>query len=250
MRIIRKRKRQTKRRKTTTIKFLKNKTKKYKKGGKINLALSSPIISKLKIEIPNSEIEYAKSLLIKNMEYCGKYVSNVDIASVISGAKCVLKRDDVTIGPNLTNGARGSCIHNEKDLYSIIWHTHPNESKFYPSVEDIITTKKLRRGNVNIKLSVIYTSIGVWLIEALDNDVSDQQRKMMSDKNDELYRNCFKGKNTTQGFDLKVVVDYINNIYNDEMFQDCKMNILFIPYTEGLVINATIDNVRADSLTP
>ena len=183
------------------------------------------------------------------MEYCGKYVSDTDITSVLSGAKCILKSDDITLGP-IISGGRGSCVHTEKDLYSIIWHTHPNSSKFYPSVEDILTTKKLRRGNVNIKLSVIYTSIGVWLIEALDNDISEQQRKIMSDKNDQLYWNCFKGKNTTTGFDLKVVVDYINNVYNDGMYQDCKMNILFVPYVDGQVINATIDNVRADSLTP
>jgi hypothetical protein len=227
----------------------KRQTKKYKKGGKINLSIPSSIISKLQIEIPNSEIEFAKSKLTENMEYCGKYVSDTDITSVISGAKCILKRDHITLGPIITDG-RGSCVHKEKDLYSIIWHTHPNKSKFYPSVEDILTTKKLRRGGVNIKLSVIYTSIGVWLIEALDNDVSEQQRKIMSDKNDQLYWNCFKGKNTTTGFDLKVVVDYINNVYNDGMYQDCKMNILFVPYLDGQVINATIDNVRADSLTP
>jgi len=243
----------------------KNKTKKYRKGGKINHDVASPVIHKLTVEIPNSEIEFAKEKLVEGFEYCGKYVTSTDISRVISGDKCVLTSYDVTPGPlvEASEGAsaasaeatkkpiRGSCLHKEKELYSILWHTHPNHLKFYPSVEDITTVKKLRRGGVNIKLSVIYSSIGIWLLEALDNDISQEQTKYMDEINARLYHfQDNHGRNTTLNFNLSNVVGYIKNVYCDEMFEYCKMNIIFEPYTKGQQITLTLDNVRADSLTP
>ena len=68
-------------------------------------------------------------------------------------------------GTPRTEFVRGSCsgnIINPNDKV-IQWHTHPIESKYYPSFEDImkvITDEHLRR-------SVIYTRFGYWTLMRL-----------------------------------------------------------------------------------
>jgi len=227
----------------------KNKSqKKTKIGGKINNAVENPPRINATIEIPPTEIDYAKSLLSEDVEKCGKYVAdNLNTPTII------LRRDrDIYSGHR---SQRASCDIINKDLYSVIWHTHPNTSKYYPSRQDIIMVKKLRNGE-QIKLSVIYTSIGIWLLESLDSTTDIEQLHKIGKKidkiNKEFYGNCFKGRITTPGFDLNPVLDYIRFEYADAMYNECNMNILFLPYTEiyGQPILFNLTDVRIDSLTP
>jgi hypothetical protein len=222
-----------------------NKTqKKNKKGGKINHLTSSTRIPTLNVEIPNNEIAFAKSKLTDGVEYCGKYVTD-NVSSIQPGATCILRRHEDNAGAIDSKG-RPYCDIREKDLYSIVWHTHPNTSKFYPSVEDILMVKKLRKGE-KIKLSVIYTSIGVWLLEGLGDDLHETEIRRINDK---LYHNCFKGRTTTPGYNFQDVLDYIKLTYEDEMLNHCEMNILFEPYTRDQTINTYLTDIRLDALTP
>jgi hypothetical protein len=221
-----------------------NKTqKKYKKGGKINHLTSSIRIPIVNIEIPNSEIEFAKNKLTDSLEYCGKYVTD-DISKIQLGATCILKRHDDNPGALDAKG-RPYCDLREKELYGIVWHTHPNTEKFYPSTEDILMVKKTRKGE-KIKLSVIYTSIGIWTLQAFGDDLDTTEIERI---NTNFYRNCFRGRPTTPGFNLQHVLDYIRFTYSDEMFAICEMNILFEPYTPDQTINIILPDVRVDALT-
>jgi hypothetical protein len=222
----------------------KNKTqKKCKKGGKINHLVPSITMPTVNIEIPNSEIEFAKSKLTDSFEYCGKYVTD-NISGIKSGTTCILRRHQDNAGA-LDKKGRPFCDIYEKQFYGIVWHTHPNTSKFYPSTEDIIMVKKTRDGE-QIKLSVIYTSIGIWTLQALGDDLDTTEIEKI---NADFYRNCFRGRPTTPGFNLQHVLDYIRFTYSDEMFAICEMNILFEPYTPDQTINISLPDVRVDALT-
>jgi hypothetical protein len=220
----------------------KNKTQ-YKKGGKINHLVPSIRMPIVNVEIPNSEIEFAKSKLEDSLEYCGKYVID-NISAIKSGTTCILRRHQDIEGAVDKHG-RPFCDIYEKQFYGIVWHTHPNTSKFYPSTEDIIMIKKTRYGE-KIKLSVIYTSIGIWTLQALGDDLDTTKIDRI---NTEFYRNCFRGRPTTPGFNLQHVLDYIRFAYSREMFAICEMNILFVPYTPDQTINISLPDVRVDALT-
>jgi len=222
--------------KRKTQKIRKNKV---NKGGKINHSAPLVRLPSINIQIPNNEIELAKSKLSENVEYCGKYVTDN-----FSGATCILRQHETNKGNEIDG--RPCCDISQKDLYGIVWHTHPNTSKFYPSVEDIIMVKKNRNGE-KIKLSVIYTSIGVWLLEGLGDDLDKSKIERI---NTNFYHNCFKGRPNSPGFNLQHVLNYINSTYADEMFIDCEMNISFEPYTPGQIIYTNLTNVRQDALTP
>jgi hypothetical protein len=213
---------------------------KVNKGGKINHSVTSTRVHTINVEIPNSEINFAKSKLTDGLEYCGKYVTDN-----VSDATYILRRHDDNPGAVDKKG-RPYCDIREKDLYGIVWHTHPNASKFYPSTEDIIMVKKRRNGE-KIKLSVIYTSIGIWLLEGLGDDLDKTEIERI---NTDFYQKCFRGRPITPGFNLQVVLDYIKYTYADEMFNNCEMNISFEPYTAGQKINYQITDVRLDALTP
>ena len=105
--------------------------------------------------------------------------------------------------------------------------------------------KKTRDGE-QIKLSVIYTSIGIWTLQALGDDLDTTEIEKI---NADFYRNCFRGRPTTPGFNLQHVLDYIRFTYSDEMFAICEMNILFEPYTPDQTINISLPDVRVDALT-
>jgi hypothetical protein len=250
--------------KNAKIKKRRNKTqKKHSKGGKINHLSLSTRIPIVNVEIPYSEIEFAISKLDDSLEYCGKYVidyvstdndsteevsteevSTDDVSRIQSGATCILKRHDHNPGEIDTTG-RARCDLREKELYGIVWHTHPHTSKFYPSEEDIVMVKKKRKGE-KIKLSVIYTSIGIWLLESLGDNLD---KKKIEKINKEFYKKCFGGRTTTSGFNLDDVLNHFY-YYKRDMSDYCEMNINFKPYPINQKINAILTDVRIDALTP
>ena len=215
-----------------------------KRGGKIDFLSISPRIN-INVEIPNVEIEFAKSKLSNATEYCGKYVINKS-CDIESG--CILKREGDNPG-RVSRSGRNLCVIYDKELYAIVWHTHPYHSKFYPSYEDIAMVKKERNGE-KIKLSVIYTSIGIWLLESVGESMDEFDKDYIEEQNTELYNNCYKGRIGHPDFDLTFVLFYINTIYIPNMTKpECGMNILFKEYTSGQTINFILENVRLDSLT-
>jgi hypothetical protein len=239
----------SKARKSRRIKRKRSKTQKTKtnKGGKINYLVASVIVPSVNVEIPNGEIELAKSKLHEGVEYCGKYVTD-DVSAIQRGATCILRNHDLNRGIEIDG--RPCCDIREKELYGIVWHTHPNSAKFYPSLEDILMVKKIRK-NEKIKLSVIYTSIGIWLLESLGDDLDTTNiiKNKINQINKDFYFACYNGRTTTPGFDLQTVLDYINT-YSDQMFDAVKMNIRFEPYSTGQTITANVRDIRLDALTP
>jgi hypothetical protein len=67
--------------------------------------------------------------------------------------------DEIIVDASGKNITRGSC---ESENSEYIWHTHPNISKYYPSLEDI--QKVLKNKNITIQ-SNIYTQYGYWIIK-------------------------------------------------------------------------------------
>lgn len=231
---------------------IKKHTKKNKKGGKIDRSISQIRMPIVNIEIPNSEIEFAKSKLYDLYEYCGKYVTD-DISCIQKDYTCLLRRHEVNTGSSNKVGRPYCDIYN-KDLYAIVWHTHPVTSKFYPSTEDILMVKKIRNGE-KIKLSIIYTIIGIWVLVGMeDDDLNDTDidkiKKNINIINTDFYYSCYNGRSSTPGFNLQKVITYINENYLDRIMIECGIYILFEPYTKDQSININISDVRLDSLTP
>jgi hypothetical protein len=235
-----------------------NKTqKKHKKGGKIDHLSLSTRISNVMVEIPYSEILFAMNKLYDSLEYCGKYVIDYisteddsaedesidDVTIIESGGTCILKSHDDNPG-RIDRSGRANCVIGEKELYAIIWHTHPYESKFYPSREDILMVKKTRKGE-KIKLSVIYTSIGIWLLKSFGDNLDPTEIDRINDK---FYNTCYRGRKTHHRFKLYKVLRYIEETYIPEMRTYCEMDISFVQYTEYQTINIDLTDVRLDAL--
>jgi len=67
--------------------------------------------------------------------------------------------------PLIPNENRIHCVNKYYD--NIIWHSHPNKEKFYPSLEDILKIIKLK--NKQIKYSYIFTEFGFWILKSINH---------------------------------------------------------------------------------
>ena len=88
---------------------------------------------------------------------------------------------------------RASCIPPNAP---IIWHTHPQTSKFYPSVEDM---RKVIKNSINT--SIIFTIVGQWTITCANNwgvipglNKGKYIFKQLKAHNDWIYRHSDKGR--------------------------------------------------------
>lgn len=95
------------------------------------------------------DVEYIKTLLSLHVETCG-YVNN-EMVPVVDGVS----------GNDFRN--RNICINNK--YHRIIWHTHTNDMKSYPSSEDIIKILKPRNNGMP-EISLIFTRWGIWKLWA------------------------------------------------------------------------------------
>ena len=125
--------------------------KKNKKGGKIgddihNRRIGSIVVTLTAAEMTSKIEEHV--FISGNIEVCGVYVLVSDGSSLTS-----------PIDYHGESIRRPLCTTPEKTLYAIIWHTHPYSSKFYPSIQDIMTIKKKRKNGERIQISIIYTSL-------------------------------------------------------------------------------------------
>lgn len=85
------------------------------------------------------------SIQTDNFEICG-YANNNQLVFMEQGPAAPV---------------RGMCDTNSFAYHPVKWHTHPHTSKFYPSVEDILTVIKTTNGTTT---SYIFTMRGMWTI--------------------------------------------------------------------------------------
>ena len=124
-------------RKTRKLKSKNKRDKKNKKGGKIgddihNRRIGSIVVTLTAAEMTSKIEEHV--FISGNIEVCGVYVLVSDGSSLTS-----------PIDYHGESIRRPLCTTPEKTLYAIIWHTHPYSSKFYPSIQDIMTIKKKKK---------------------------------------------------------------------------------------------------------
>jgi len=76
---------------------------------------------------------------------------------------------------------------------NIIWHSHPKIAKFYPSLEDILKSIKLK--NSQIIYSYIFTQFGFWTLYTINHiDVSDELKNKINDLLNILYFSTERGR--------------------------------------------------------
>ena len=147
-----------------------------------------------------SNIPLIKEFLRLNREICG-HVYNLN-------GNIVLYCENV--GSLKGEKMRGSCQHSKYS--SVIWHTHPNISLPYPSMEDILKVIKPRNDSGLISTSYIFTSIGIWSIQGkkriITPDVEELVKKIVYDLHF-IYKDRDKLKNYLKGVN-SIEMDIIN----------------------------------------
>lgn len=125
-----------------------------------------------------------------------------EMCGSINEGKYVFKK----FGPEITQQIRGSCQLDHH--YPKIWHTHPHNSKFYPSLEDIIKVIK----NLTY-MSVIFTNFGYWTLYCKDEHKyiidKDSLIRHITKINDTFYEITNGGKS---GAECKRINTYINQL--------------------------------------
>lgn len=225
-------------------------------GGKIKLDEKNFIIvQKICYTIPHHMIEYSKDLLTLKSEMCGVYVidkiklGNKDIDTEIYDYGDVVLTNDLNVKTYVNETtSRGNCTIVNKEYYGIIWHTHPNTSKYYPSIEDLLTLVKTRFKLYNcrsIKLSIIYTKYGIWILRTHDfiKDVTyliHKITKLIESANYDFYTNTNNGRKYCNK-EIKKYIDALRKYFNIKFFtyEDCDRKDL-----KGI-----LNDIRLDSLS-
>jgi hypothetical protein len=157
------------------------KVKIYKGGERDTFAANSfaEIINFIKHTTIDSNIEN---------EECGTIKINHQESPEFINGKYTVKMHERERGA--TEG-RHYCYYEYYD--TIIWHSHPKVSKFYPSLEDILKIIKLN--NKKIKYSYIFTGFGFWTLKSINHiDVDTISPKQINDLLDRLYFGTNKGR--------------------------------------------------------
>jgi hypothetical protein len=137
---------------------------------------------------------------------------------------------------------RLQCIHS---MYSkIMFHTHPNVSKFYPSTEDIIKSIFFSQHMT----SLIFSSIGIWDLKSTDNSHKDLKSNNR-DKYErlkteyhaniradlaEIYNHTYRSKiNSIPNGKFDSVLSYLKDFFDKKRYERIyKITIKFTPYKE------------------
>ena len=90
---------------------------------------------------------------------------------------------------------------------TIIWHSHPQTSKFYPSLEDMLKSIKIQ--NNRIKYSLIFNKFGYWTLHSINHiEINDSLPKNITKLLDTLYFGTSKG----QSYNAESIQIFINNM--------------------------------------
>ena len=142
-----------------------------------------------------SDISNILSTLDQEVEYCGHF-QNIDGTLYI-----------VTEQTNRGNFDNGRAMCSYISYNNIIWHTHPNTSKYYPSLEDILKVLK----HQTIYYSYIFTKYGYWTLyfEGVFSHVADPKfTKFVDDVNNKFYFESGNGRE----FNPEVIEYYVNKL--------------------------------------
>ena len=142
-----------------------------------------------------SDINNILSTLGQEVEYCGHFQN---IGGILYNVKDQTNRGDF-------NNGRAMCLYNSYN--NIIWHTHPNTSKYYPSLEDILKVLK----HEIIYFSYIFTQYGYWTMyfEGAYKHVADPKFiKFVEDVNNKFYFESGNGRE----YNSKAIDYYVNKL--------------------------------------
>jgi hypothetical protein len=157
--------------------------------------------------IPSSSVKAMHALLEKNVEMCG-YLTEQFIPYINM------------VGP----GESGQCDVSE--YRPLMWHTHPNVSKSYPSVQDIIHVLHKSSGNPTIFTgSIIFTRWGIWELFCANKKALDEYSAkniipaLLKTQLDKLYENSRKDLTNQTLQDITIVIQNITRNFTDFRFQ-------------------------------
>ena len=121
------------------------------------------------------------NILQKDMEYCGY---------ILKQPNNTFNLHFINTGPN-AKIYRGACDIGRS--YPIIWHTHPNVSKYYPSLEDIF--KVIKHSIID---SLIFSQYGYWYLncnnKTEDRNIPQIQKQEVNTILDDFYRYTNSGR--------------------------------------------------------
>jgi hypothetical protein len=103
---------------------------------------------------------------------------------------------------------------NQSTTQPIIWHTHMRDSKYFPSLEDIVKVLKYKK----IRTSYIYTEYGYWILnnpeDNIDNNIiviDDQLKRGIQYNLDIFYHNTKEGRSYNRN-DIEELNFMLNDI--------------------------------------
>ena len=164
--------------------------------------------------ITNKILTDIKNMLTREREFCGNF--KIDKNDIMHYSQSPVLGPKIIYDPVKNKKLRGSCTTDTITPY--YWHTHPNISKYYPSIEDIMKTTKKR--NMTMKYSIIFTKWGIWTLSSNSFDsqaytkYKEYYKKKISIINNFFYNHTVNGMeyNTTS---ITQYCDSINYIYRN-----------------------------------
>jgi len=204
--------------------------------------------------IYNTDIEFIKNnILDLNIEICGNILNRDKYKQMYKNTEYENIYDhyvssrgilwyDVKQTENNENNNRLSCDHTIGS--NIMFHTHPNISKFYPSKEDIIKYIFSKEQQTNL----IFTSLGIWEFKPKSNHMynirKQDERKyeilkrkfliLIEKELTKIYRNTYKGrKENIPENNLVNTKTYLKDFFRKELYEKYfNIIIRFTPWDE------------------
>ena len=100
-----------------------------------------------------------------------------------------------------TDTSRLSC--NFEKYSEVIWHSHPAIAKYYPSVEDILKSIKIK--NDEIKSSFIFTSFGYWQLDTIQHFVDENNINEIKNNINEILTTFYHSSNRGRKYNINSV---------------------------------------------
>ena len=159
--------------------------------------------------IDNEDLKYVLNLVTKETnEYCGylKPLLNEQVKLYVDGRS----------GYN----GRKLCVTNPP-YKEYLWHTHPINSKSYPSTEDILKVLKPRSKPNQILDSILFSAWGIWEFHCSNKqDTSGINTDILNGLFNNLYHSTYTGRgkqnDTVIILTIQNVMDYLI-MWNFEM---------------------------------
>lgn len=132
----------------------------------------------------------------------------------------------ITLGVGKQERQRASCSYTREYKGNYIYHSHPNESRSYPSSEDIVKVLKTDK----LRFSIIATRWGVYIIKPTNK--SHEIASMWSDRKQKYYMDK-----------IKKYIDKIGIMENDKGYKEGTYDDIY-PDEEELVVEKNLEKIR------